>query len=85
MPKFLVESPHQGADCNLILSQVQAMGFLHNFDWGCDSGVHSGWAIFEADNEAEARLAVPLLVRGEARVVRVVKYSPDQLGKLHPT
>lgn len=31
------------------------------------NGVHTGWAIIEAENEAEARLAVPPLVRGQAR------------------
>jgi hypothetical protein len=29
------------------------------------NGVHTGWAVIEADNEVEARLAVPPLVRGQ--------------------
>jgi hypothetical protein len=83
MPRFLVESPHDAADCRLIVSQVQALGYLHNFDWGCDAGVHCGWAIIEADSEAEAGLAVPMLVRRQARVVPIVKYSPDQARQSH--
>jgi hypothetical protein len=59
------------------------MGYLYNFDWGCEAGVHCGWAIVEADNEAQARLVVPSVVRDAARVIRLVKYSPDQAQELH--
>jgi len=83
MPRYLVETPHSATNCRLIVSQVHAMGYLHNFDWGCDAGVHCGWAILSADSEAEARLAVPMLVRKDARVIPIVKYSPDNVRDLH--
>jgi hypothetical protein len=83
MARYLIESPHSAADCVLIVNQVHAMGYLHNFDWGCDAGVHCGWAILEADSEAEAAMAVPTLVRGEARVIPIVKYTPDQVRQTH--
>jgi hypothetical protein len=59
------------------------MGYLHNFDWGCGAGVHCGWAIIEAENEAEAGLVVPMLVQKDARVIPIVKYSPDHLAQTH--
>jgi hypothetical protein len=59
------------------------MGYLNNFDWGCEAGVHCGWAIIEAENEAEAKLSVPMLVRKQARVIPIVRYSPDSVGPLH--
>ena len=83
MQRFLIETPHDELNCKLLLSQVESMGYLHSFDWGCDAGVHSGWAIIEAESEAEARLAVPYLVRNTARVIPIIKYTPDQARKLH--
>lgn len=85
MPRYLVESPHDAVNCRLIVGQVHAMGYLHNFDWGCDAGVHCGWAILEADSEGEAVLAVPMLVRREARAIPIVKYTLDQVRQSHET
>jgi hypothetical protein len=83
MPRYLIESPHSAANCRLIVSQVHAMGYLHNFDWGCGAGVHCGWAIVEAESEAEAGLAVPMLVRKDARVIPIVKYTPEHVMRTH--
>ena len=53
------------------------MGYLYHFDWGCPDGVHTGWAIIEAEDEAQARLSVPSFVRNKARVVRLTKFTGD--------
>jgi len=83
MDRCLIEAPHDDVDCHLLVEQVRSMGYLCNFDWGCEAGVHCGWAIVEADNEAQARLVVPSVVRDAARVIRLVKFSPDQAQELH--
>ena len=75
MKRYLIETPHTARDCQMLVDQVYAMGYLHHFDWGCESGVHSGWAIIEAENEAQAQLAVPSLVRKKARVIRLTKFE----------
>ncbi len=77
MERFLIETPHDERNCQSILDQVYAMGFLYHFDWGCPEGVHVGWAIIEAEDEAQARLAVPSIIRRQARIVKVNKYSGD--------
>lgn len=77
MERFLIETPHTAKDCHLLVGQVYAMGYLYHFEWGCPDGVHSGWAIIEAEDEAQARLAVPPIVRNKARVVRLSKFSGD--------
>ena len=61
-----------------LIDQVYAMGYLNNFDWGCKSGVHSGWAIIEAEDENQARLAVPSFVRSKARVVKINKFGGNK-------
>ncbi len=61
----------------MLIEQIYAMGYLFHFDWGCKDGVHSGWAIIEAENVAEARLAVPPMIRNKARVVQLNKFNGD--------
>jgi len=83
MDRYLIETPHREQDCLHLLQLVHASGYLAHFDWGCMNGVHTGWAIIEAANEAEARLAVPPLVRAQARVVKVNKIESALLTELH--
>jgi len=83
MDRYLIETPHTDENCQRLINEIQALGFLHNFEWGCDSGVHCGWAIIEAESEAQARLAVPPLVRSQARVVKLNKYEISEIKSLH--
>ncbi len=77
MKKYLIETPHSEQDCKLLVDQIYAMGYLYHFDWGCKAGIHSGWAIIEAESDADARLAVPPMVRSKARVVQLNKFTRD--------
>lgn len=85
MDRYLIETPHTVQDCKLLIDEIYAIGYLYHFDWGCQSGVHSGWAIIDAENEAEARLAVPSIVRNKARVVKLNKFTrdPTEPSQLH--
>ncbi len=67
----------------MVIDQVYAMGYLYHFDWGCKAGVHSGWAVIEAEDEAQARLAVPTIVRKQARVVKLTKFTGNP-AEAHP-
>jgi hypothetical protein len=84
MDRYLIETPHTDQDCQKLIDQILAMGYLHHFDWGCKAGVHCGWAILEAESEAQARLVVPPLVRNKARVIRLNKFDAES-GSLHKT
>ena len=42
---------------------------------GCKAGIYCGWAIIEAENEPQAHLAVPPLLRGRARIIRLNKFD----------
>lgn len=83
MDRYLIESPHELKDCARLLQQIKAMGYLYHFDWGCKAGVHIGWAIIEAESEAQARLAVPPLVRLHARIIKLNKFHPEEVDALH--
>lgn len=77
MDRYMIESPHSHSNCTLVIRQVHSMGYLHRFDWGCEDGVHVGWAVVEAEDREQAKLVVPTLVREDARAVRVVKFGGD--------
>jgi hypothetical protein len=83
MNRYFVETPHTEQNCRVLVDLINAAGYLHHFDWGCMGGVHCGWAIIEAESEAEARMAVPPLVRDHARVVKVVQFTPSMLEWMH--
>lgn len=75
MDRYLIETPHTASECRELIKLLNAQGYLWNFDWGCKAGIHSGWAIIEAENEAQARLVVPPLVRNRARIVKLNKFD----------
>ena len=79
MDRYLIETPHTAQDCLMLVEQVYAMGYLHHFDWGCPEGVHSGWAIIEAESYDQARLAVPPYIRAKARIVRLNKFTGETI------
>jgi hypothetical protein len=81
--RFVIETPHREQDCLELVQLLNAQGYLTHFDWGCLYGVHSGWALIEAASEAEARLMVPPLVRGQAHVTRVHKWDAAMLAEIH--
>jgi len=87
MERYLIETPHTPQDCHLLVGQVYSMGYLYHFEWGCPDGVHSGWAIIEAEDETQARLAVPSIVRNKARVVKLTRFTDESWSaqQLHDT
>jgi hypothetical protein len=83
MDRYLIETPHSEKNCILVLREVHAMGYLHNFEWGCKDGVHCGWAVIEAESEGQARMAVPGITRDSARVIKLIRFSEEQARELH--
>jgi len=83
MDHYLVESPHAGQNCRNVGDLVNRAGYLNHFDWGCMGSVYCGWAIIEVENEPHARLVVPPLSRGQARMFKIVKFSQLMLNSRH--
>ena len=75
MDRYLVESPHEAHDCDAIIKEIHAAGYLHHFEWGCHDGDHCGWAIIETDNREHAKQIVPWQIRDKARVVKLEKFG----------
>jgi hypothetical protein len=83
MDRYLVESTHTAEDCHHVIEQFTIHGHIFHFDWGCKAGVHTGWAILEAENESEALLSVPPHLRSKARAIRLNKFTPNSIEEYH--
>jgi hypothetical protein len=83
MKRYLVISNHTAKDCVLAVKETLAIGYLTHFDWGCKDGVHTGWAILEAEDKAQAMMSVPTFLRGQAQVVQILKFKPEKVAALH--
>jgi hypothetical protein len=83
MKRFIVISHHTGADCVRALKEVLAMGYLTHFEWGCKDGEHTGWAILEAENKAQAMMSVPIFLRNQAKVVQLTKFEAKMVEAMH--
>jgi hypothetical protein len=79
MTHFLIESPHTEKDCAMIVKETMAIGYLTHFYWGCKKDDHRGWAIIEAENEKEALLSVPSLLRGKSKAIQIVQFNPKEV------
>ena len=58
-------------------------GHITHFEWGCESGVCTGWAFVEAESEEQALYAVPSLIRNKARVIKLSKFTPEKIQEFH--
>jgi hypothetical protein len=83
MDRYLVISPHTAKDCSDALKQLLYVGYITHFDWGCMDGEHTGYAIIEASNAKEASMVVPPTQRSTTRVIRLNKFSPEEIKSIH--
>jgi hypothetical protein len=83
MNRYLVESSHLAKDCYHVIEMFVYHGHINNFDWGCEAGVHSGWAIVEADSESMALLSVPAILRPKSRAIKISKFTPEMMQSSH--
>ena len=47
------------------------------------AGDHTGYATVEAGSEQEARKTIPSFLAGKARVVKLNKFTPEQIRDFH--
>ena len=75
MNRYLIESPHLLEQCDQVLKDLHAAGYLHHFEWGCKDNDHTGWAFVEAESLEHAKQIVPWYLRGKARFVKLIKFN----------
>jgi hypothetical protein len=83
MDRFLIILPHTMEDCVRALKLIEGIGMITHFDWGCKDGDHTGYVIIEAENKNEALLVMPSGLREKARIIKVAKFSPEEVRAMH--
>lgn len=86
MPKYLIEVPHppDTLSCARVIKTFLEIGshYLTQAEWGCADGDHRAWLIVETADREEARQIVPPIFRSEARVVRLTRFSMDEIDRI---
>jgi hypothetical protein len=86
MPRFLIEVPHEAETvaCARAVQILLSTGshYLTNADFGCGDGEHKGWLIVEVDNRDEARGILPPILRSQARIVQLNRFSMEELDRI---
>lgn len=87
MSRYMIQASHDPSPkaCLRILDAFLSAGshYLTNAEWGCMVGEHTAWITVEADDDYQARLMVPPVIRKKAQVVRLNRFTPDQIRSLH--
>jgi len=85
MGRYIIQSPHTPEECLRALDEILAKGQneLARYEWGCMAGDHTGYAIVEAGSDGEAAGTVPAFLRGKARVVKLNRFTPEQIREFH--
>jgi hypothetical protein len=85
MPRYIIQDTHEVEDCLKLLDAFMQAGahYLTNAEWGCEAGDHTAWIVVEAESDAEARNMVPPIIRNRARLVRLNRFTPDQVRHFH--
>src|SRR6266540_5393273 len=82
---YLVISPHTPEQCLTALDEISAEGAatLAKFDFGCKAGDHTGYAMVTAKDDQEALSIVPESIRAEAKVVKLNKFTMNDIKMYH--
>lgn len=82
---YLIETPHNEAECLRALDEQLAMGsdILDKFYFGCEAGDHTGYAIVDVQTEDEARRLVPSFLLDKSIITEVGKFTPDLIRSFH--
>jgi hypothetical protein len=84
MPSYMIELTHSDEykACVRALHALERYGshFVTHADWGCKDGTHTGWLVAEVSNRDEATAIVPPEFRHQARVVRLNRFSRDEIA-----
>ena len=83
MDRYLIILPHTMEDCMRAIKQIEAIGMITHFDWGCKDDDHTGYVVLEADSKPEALMVVPSALRVKARAIKLIKFSLEDVQAMH--
>ncbi len=86
MARFLIEVAHEPEElaCARVVEVFLKTGshFVTHTDWGCMDGEHNAWLVVEVADKEEARRVLPPAFRPQARIVRLNKFTMEQIDEI---
>jgi hypothetical protein len=85
MPLYLIKSRHMLGNCLRALDEQMThdVRSLEEFVYACGEGDHAGYAVVEAKSRDEAMNILPEVLRQEATVWKVDRFTPDDIRSFH--
>src|SRR5678815_3275582 len=84
VPRYMIQLPHEGnrTACIRAIQAIQRHGshLITHMDWGCKAGVHTGWAVVEADNLQLATMMVPSECRRDATITELNRFTTEEMA-----
>ena len=85
--EYLIEFPHTTDNC----MQMQMLAgldmdypeLLPMISWGCMADNHGGWAMVDAESDAEALDMLPITMRDKVRVTKLNKFTAGEIREWH--
>ena len=85
MARHLIELEHEATEkaCMVAINTILNTGshFLTHAEWGCKDDNHKCWIIVDVDSKEEAKSILPPVYRNEAKIVKLERYTLDDLNK----
>lgn len=81
--KYMIMVPHTPEECLKVLDNYDSKKALTKFDFGCEDGDHTAYAIVSASSKDAALAMVPEDMRANAKVVMLTKFTAADLRKAH--
>ena len=83
--RYLIMTSHTPEKCLADLDAVLASkpDMLDRIEWGCKGGDHTGYLIVDAPTEQAARQMLPAPMQAGARVVKLSRFSADDIRSFH--
>ena len=83
--RYMIMMPHTKEQCLKALDDMVASSsdLLAMTEWGCMAGDHTGYVIVDAASEDAARAMIPASERPMARIIKLNKFTPEQIKSFH--
>jgi hypothetical protein len=83
MTHYLIAVPHTPEECATTIGDYESAKAISKFDFGCESGDHTAYAIVSAKSAEDAKMMVPEKERDKAKVTELHKFTPEELKQMH--
>ena len=83
MATYYIELPHTPEECVAAIKEINRLGYIQHFEWGCKDGHHIGFFRMDAEDENDPFRILPPFIRRNAKVIKVNKFTLEDIQMMH--